>query len=146
MHDDDGESLEPAAEALAEAADTVGQARRALTVEVVGAHRAGVPLVRIARYTGLHPIALGHLLAAAGEPFTPAWPEQGGPPQAADRDGNRGMRARTPDQPARGPGAHQAAGPAEAPHSGTAMVVFLGLLGLLGRFGGLIMLYRCPQA
>jgi hypothetical protein len=140
MRDDD-EVPEPVAAALAEAADAVGEARRALTVEVVGAHRAGIPLSRIARYSGLHPIALGHLLAAAGEPFTPAWPEPGGRPKAADRDGIPGIPTRTPEQPARGTGARHTARAAAAPRGGTVMFV---LLGCPGRLGGLVMLYRSP--
>ncbi len=137
MYDDD-ESLEPAAAALSGAADAVSEARRALTVEVVGAHRAGIPLARIARYSGLHPIALRHILAAAGEPLAPAWPEPGGGrPRAADCDDSR-LPTRTSGQSARGTGAHHTARAAAAPHSGTVMAV------LLGRFGGLVMLYRCP--
>ncbi len=142
MHEDD-ESPEPAAAALAEAADALSRARRAQTERVVDAYRTGVPLARIARYSGLHPIALRHLLAAAGEPPAPAWPEQGGVrPQAADRDGERGIPARVPAQSPRGADAHHAVRPAAAPHGGTVMAV---LLGRPGRLGGLLMLFRCPQ-
>uniref|UniRef100_UPI002F918BDA hypothetical protein n=1 Tax=Kitasatospora indigofera TaxID=67307 RepID=UPI002F918BDA len=64
------EVLGRAVRTLETALEAVRVARRELTLAVVGAYRAGVPVARIAERCGLHPVAVRNLLDAAGEPRT----------------------------------------------------------------------------
>uniref|UniRef100_UPI002F919C02 hypothetical protein n=1 Tax=Kitasatospora indigofera TaxID=67307 RepID=UPI002F919C02 len=62
------EALASAAAELIRANEAAATARRALTVTIVAAYRAGIPLSRIAKHSGIAPIGLRNLLDAAGEP------------------------------------------------------------------------------
>ncbi len=64
------EALGQAVRTLETAQEAVRMARGELTVAVVDAYQAGVPVVRIAERCGLHPVAVRNLLDAAGEPRT----------------------------------------------------------------------------
>jgi hypothetical protein len=132
---DEEHAPEEAAAALEEAADAMNAARQALNAKVVDAHRAGLTLSRIAHHVGLHPIAVRHLLAAAGEPLHPRWHHP------SLRGSTAGYGEDSADSPsARSVGPQRAAAPTPS-HSGAVLMV---LLSRPDRIGGLFMLVRRP--